>query len=76
MASPFRGFSFIVILSVILGVNQSEGIAVMSIDFGSEWMKVAIVSVSKNYILNKKTYFYLIFMNFYVINFSLVCPWK
>ena len=29
--------------------NQSDGLAVMSIDIGSEWFKVAIVSVSINY---------------------------
>lgn len=30
-------------------IDISEEIAVMSIDIGSEWMKVAIVSVSKRF---------------------------
>lgn len=36
-------------------IGISEEIAVMSIDIGSEWMKVAIVSVSETFIRNSHT---------------------
>ena len=45
MASPLRGLCFLLVISVIV-VNNTNGVAVMSVDFGSEWMKVAIVSVN------------------------------
>lgn len=47
MMSPSWGFFIISILSTILLKNSVGGVAVMSVDLGSEWMKVAIVSVSK-----------------------------
>lgn len=37
-------YQYIFIVKISIAV---WGLAVMSVDFGSEWMKVAIVSVSK-----------------------------
>lgn len=39
-------YLFIIVISVILFTPNVHGIAVMSVDLGTEWMKVAIVSVS------------------------------
>lgn len=36
---------FLALLSIGLLSSQAYGLAVMSIDIGSEWMKIAIVSV-------------------------------
>lgn len=36
---------FLALLSIGLMSSETYGIAVMSVDIGSEWMKVAIVSV-------------------------------
>nr|ATU82895.1 secreted HSP70-like protein [Pristhesancus plagipennis] len=49
---------FILCLIVVLNcIRQSHGVAVMSIDFGSEWMKIAIVSpgVPMEIALNKES---------------------
>lgn len=40
---------FVVVIAALIG--QSEEIAVMSIDIGSEWMKVAIVSVREIHLI-------------------------
>ena len=31
----------------LVGLDMALGVAVMSVDIGAEWMKVAVVSVSK-----------------------------
>jgi hypothetical protein len=36
------------ILAVLLLSENTHGLAVMSIDLGSEWMKIGIVSVNSN----------------------------
>ena len=41
----------LVILSIGLMSSETYGIAVMSVDIGSEWMKIAIVSVRANFLL-------------------------
>lgn len=41
----------LVLLLIASFIGISEEIAVMSIDIGSEWMKVAIVSVSKRFLV-------------------------
>lgn len=46
MKSPLWGCLVIAIVSTINNFLV-DGVAVMSVDFGSEWMKVALVSVSK-----------------------------
>ena len=39
------------VLLVLFGlVGCGAGLAVMSVDLGSEWMKVAVVSVGSNYL--------------------------
>lgn len=38
-------------LVVLLGAVGSYGVAVMSVDIGSEWMKIAVVSVRANLVL-------------------------
>lgn len=37
------GLSLLVLLGI---VGSSSGVTIMSIDFGSEWIKVAVVAVS------------------------------
>lgn len=54
-----------------------SGLAVMSVDIGSEWMKVAIVSVSlykKNPFVPYLIAYLKVFMN--VLYYSLVYLWK
>lgn len=38
------GLSLLVLLGII---GSSSGVTIMSIDFGSEWIKVAVVAVSR-----------------------------
>lgn len=50
--------------------NPVQGVAVMSVDFGSEWMKIAIVSVCYKHTYSlQKAYYNIIF-------FSREYPWK
>lgn len=46
------------LFTICLLFGKNDGLAVMSVDIGSEWFKVAIVSVSVNY-LNKILTIYL-----------------
>lgn len=39
-------FFLVVLYVVIQFIGSCDGVSVMSVDFGTEWMKVAIVSVS------------------------------
>ena len=56
-------------LVVLSTWNSVEGVAVMSVDFGSEWMKIAIVSVC--------IFFYHAFIFYYLsVVFSLEFPWR
>uniref|UniRef100_A0A224XE47 Hypoxia up-regulated protein 1 n=1 Tax=Panstrongylus lignarius TaxID=156445 RepID=A0A224XE47_9HEMI len=50
-------FLFSCLIIVLQSVSQSHGVAVMSVDFGSEWMKIAIVSpgVPMEIALNKES---------------------
>lgn len=41
---------WLLLIIVATFIGHSNGIAIMSIDMGSESMKVAIVSVSKSYL--------------------------
>jgi hypothetical protein len=43
---------FLVMVGVLLLSSEIESIAVMSVDLGSEWMKIAIVSVIFVYACN------------------------
>lgn len=43
---------FLVMVGVLLSTPEIESIAVMSVDLGSEWMKIAIVSVISVYACN------------------------
>lgn len=43
---------WLLLITIASFIDYSNGVAVMSIDMGSESMKVAIVSVSKSILLN------------------------
>lgn len=50
MEFAFKGMAvrlsaYFLVMVMLLQLSQIEGIAVMSVDLGSEWMKIAIVSV-------------------------------
>ena len=46
----------LVLVIIVCIVSSVSGVAVMSVDLGTEWMKVAVVSVS---IVNEATRYYL-----------------
>lgn len=43
MAMELRSLAVLIFGVVLLLVGRGDGAAVMSIDFGSEWMKVSII---------------------------------
>ena len=58
-------------LAVILQLGSC--VVMMSIDFGSEWIKVAVVAVSFLKILNYFIFSYVFNMDFYLKSNSLYC---
>ena len=74
----------LLVVSVLLLAGQASGLAAMSVDLGSEWMKVAVVSVRifDQFSVNFTAWFSLILQFSYfcaIYNphfFSLVFPWK
>ena len=44
----------VVLVIIVCIISSVSGVAVMSVDLGTEWMKVAVVSVSN---VNKATYY-------------------
>ena len=41
-------------LLAVVSLHLAAGVAVMSVDLGSEWMKIAVVSVSYYFLVNRK----------------------
>ena len=46
---------FLLVCLGLVGLDLAMGVAVMSVDIGAEWMKVAVVSVSFRILLFKLT---------------------
>lgn len=51
---------WLLLITIVTFIDYSNGIAVMSIDIGSESMKVAIVSVSKFHFIIKLLMYFII----------------
>lgn len=52
---------WLLLITIVTFIDHSNGIAVMSIDIGSESMKVAIVSVSKLHFIIKLLMYFIIY---------------